>query len=442
MSIFRKRKYKIEDVFTPSSSAKLTFVDRPDLDNQINKALLIPGMQLIIYGHSGGGKSTIIQNILKTQNINYISTNCSPSSTLESLILEAFDKLNSYYLSETLSKKSDTISSNIKSSYLGISSAINAQLSDEKTDKHLRLLPVQLTPQRLTEFLGYSEVIWIIEDFHKVQNTEREKLSQIMKIFVDASNKFSKVKIIAIGAVGTAREVVNYNNELTNRISEIYVPLMTPLELETIINKGEKLLNVSFDEIIHYGIIKYSNSLAAICHHICFSVCYNSKILCTSKIKKTFAEKDLQVAVEDYLKQNSDSFKEILDKATKARGYDIVDTKVILDAFCNIKKEELTIGEIRNYKNLRKVNNVSLKSTLNLLTTAEYGEIIRFDSNSGKYFFSNPFLKAFSIMSFSAEKDHILSERDINMNGIKIVMEILDKDNTLIFRSVKTNHKK
>lgn len=440
--LFGKKKYQIEDVFTPSSSAKLTFVERPELDKQINKALLIPGMQLILYGHSGGGKSTIIQNILKKKDIKFISTNCILDTTIECLILDAFDKLNPYYISETNNSKTNSITSELKSSYLGLSSLIRAQMSEQKSEKHQRILNVQLTPQRLAEFLGYAEVVWIIEDFHKVTNIEREKLSQILKIFVDISNRFSAVKIVAIGAVGTAREVINYNSDLENRVSEIYVPLMTTRELESIIKKGEKLLNVSFDDTIHHGITKFSNSLAAICHHLCFSICFNNNILHSSKLKKVFKDNDLQTAVIDYVKQNSDSFKETLDKAIKKRVSEIGDSKLVIEAFCNLKKEELTIGDIQNYKNLKKIFKGNLKTFLDQLTTAEYGEIIRYDSNSGKYFFSNPFFKAYAIMSFSTEKEHFIFPTKIALNEIKIIMEVLDKNNNVIYRTVKKGNGK
>ncbi len=442
LSFLFRKKNKLEEVFTPSSSAILTYVERPDLNKQIEKALMIPGMQLILYGHSGGGKSTIIQNILKKQKIRYISTNCILDTTIDCLILDAFDKLDPYFLSESQSKISNSISSELKSSYLGLIALIKSQLSSEVSEKHQRILNVQLTPQRLAEFLGSAEIVWIIEDFHKVNNLEREKLSQILKIFVDISNKYKKVKIIAIGAVGTAREVVNYNSDLTNRIAEIYVPLMIPAELESIINKGEKLLNVHFEDVIHHGIIKYSNSLAAICHQLCFSICFNNEVKFNSKFRKSFKEKDLQNAVGDYVKQNSDSFKETLDRAIKKRDANVDDAKLVVEAFCNLKKEELTIGEIQNYKNLKKVFKGNLKQFLDLLTTAEYGEIIRYDNNSGKYFFSNPFFKAYAIMSFSTEKEHIVPPSKLDMSEIKIIMEILDKDNNLIYRSVKKGNGK
>lgn len=231
VKIFSK-KYYLNDVFTPSTSAILTFVERPDLDKQINKALTIPGMQLIVYGHSGSGKTTITQNILNDKKINFISTNCILDTTINDIMLDAFDKLNPFYTSEYNTKTSVKISSELKSSYLSLDSILKSEMNKEYGDKQQRILPVQLTPQRLAEFLGVAKIVWILEDFHKVAVGERQKLSQILKIFVDTSNKYKNVKVIAIGAVGTAREVVNYDTELNNRISEVAVPLMTKDELE------------------------------------------------------------------------------------------------------------------------------------------------------------------------------------------------------------------
>lgn len=419
-----KINYKLGDVFTPSTSAILTFVNRPDIDKQIKRALSMPGMQLIVYGHSGSGKTTITRNILNDRKINFITTNCILDTTINDIILDAFDKLNPYYTSESTNKKGYKISSEIKATYLNLDSAIKSELYSEQVDKKQRVLPIQLTPQRLAEFLGIADVVWILEDFHKVVIQEREKLSQILKIFVDTSNKYRKVKVIAIGAVGTAREVVNYDTELNNRISEIAVPLMTKEELESIVTKGEKLLNVEFSEKVHGDIINFSNSLAAICHHLCFSICFNNNVESTTKLKKKFKDETLKNAVIDYLKQNSDSFKEILDRALKHRDGKFDNTKSILQAFCKNDKEELTQKEVLNYRNNKNLYKSNINQYLQKLTTADYGEILRFDENSGKYSFSNPFFKAYTIMTFSMEEKES-TRTTLNFDNIEEIMKLL-----------------
>lgn len=429
-NLFMSRKYKLEDVFTPSTAAYLTYVNRPDVYKQINKALIMPGMQLILYGHSGSGKTTIIQHSLRQKNIPFICTNCMIDTTIADIVLDAFDKLNPFYLTESTSKISDTISSEMKASYLNVKSAVKSELVYENGARAQRALPLQLTPQRLAEFLGAARIVWIIEDFHKVKEDERRKVSQILKIFVDSSNKYKAVKIVAIGAVGTAREMVNYDNELTNRVSEIFVPLLTKDELEEIVAKGEKLLNIDFCREIHSDIIKYSNSLAAICHHLCFSICYNNKIMVTHKTRKKFDNKNLQDAVTAYLTQNSDSFKETLDRALKYRGGVLDDTKPILNAFCQKDKEELTHKEVINFQNNKKqFFREDVKKYLNLLRTSDYGEILRYDDNSGKFSFSNPFFKAFAIMQFAIEEKNSnrQSSSDIDIVRFKEILEFYMK---------------
>jgi len=46
--------------------------------------------------------------------------------------------------------------------------------------------------------------------------------------------------------VDTARQVVDYDKEMKERVAEIAVPLMTEEELFSIITKGEQLLNIRF----------------------------------------------------------------------------------------------------------------------------------------------------------------------------------------------------
>lgn len=419
-----RNKHKLNEVFTPSTSAVLTFVERPDINKQITKALTMPGMQLIVYGHSGSGKTTITQNILNEKGIKFITTNCILDTTINDILLDAFDKLNPFYTSETTKKTGAKISSDLKASYLNLSSVIKSEIYSEVTDKKQRVLPIQLTPQRLAEFLGIAKVVWILEDFHKVVKEERQKLSQILKIFVDTSNKYKDVKVIAIGAVGTAREVVNYDTELNNRISEVCVPLMLKDELESIVKKGENLLNVDFSEKVHADIINFSNSLASICHHLCYSICFNHNIEKTSKLKKKFKDESLKSAVVDYLKQNSDSFKEILDRALKHRDGKFDNTKAILQAFCKSDKEELTQKEVLSFKNNKMVYKATLTEYLHKLTTADYGEILRFDDNSGKFSFSNPFFKAYTIMTFSMEEKES-TRTTLNFDNIEEIMKLL-----------------
>ncbi len=394
-------KQNLESVFTPTKSATINYINRPEIETVVSRAIKIPGNQIILYGHSGGGKTTLIRNLLERNSRNYIVTSCINGTTVNELIINAFDKLNPYYTSEHNYKTSTKISSTIKASYLKIETSLSSETTEEISQKQVRVLPIQLTFERLGSFLGAAECIWVIEDFHKVDDNEKQKLSDIMKAFVDISNDYEKVKIVAIGAVASAREVVNYSPDIKSRIAEIPIPLLNEIEIRNIIVNGAKLLNVTFEEKIIKDTIFYSNSLGSLCHQLCYSHCEQMGIEKTSRKNIKIGSNVLTKSIEGYVSQKSDTFQQKLDRALKQRTAKFENVKLILNALIDLKKEEVTYNEI-----LTKIHQwepeypqSNLTVYLKPLTTNENEEIIRFDDNSGKYSFSDPFFKAFCAMA-------------------------------------------
>jgi len=234
------KKYDVTEIFTPTTPAKATFVEREYINNRLMDALNTPGKQIVIYGHSGSGKTTLLANKLKQKYDSPITIRCMSDITFDELVLGAFDKLGLFYEdSRTIMKRSE-ISSSLKSDYLAIKAGINALKATEQTSQYRPLLPPQLTVQRLAEFIGKANCCLVLEDFHKLEMEEKKKLAQALKIFMDMANDFHNLKIIIIGAVGSAREVVELDSEMLNRISEIEVPLMTEEETNKILEKRRR----------------------------------------------------------------------------------------------------------------------------------------------------------------------------------------------------------
>jgi hypothetical protein len=392
------KKYKLVDVFTPSTVAKLTYVERKNVESDLIRNIGIPGLQIILYGHSGSGKSTLIINKLTELNINKIKTNCTETTTFDQLILAVFDKLNSFYKSESAYSNTVTISSSLKAKYLEIEAQIGSTMSNVESEKSQRIVPVQLTAERVSEFLGAAKCIWVIEDFHKVKEIEKKKLSQVLKVFMDTACDFPAVKIICLGAVGTARELIEYDRELSNRVTESYVPLMSNEELKGIISKGFKLMNIKtsekdlIDKIIHY-----SNNLASVCHQLCYDICYSKKILHSGFWKKNIGLNDFEESVKMYIRKVSDTFNSYYDKISGRS-----DLKEFLIQIINLEKEVFDGLDVNKEK--KRLSKDARDSMLMELTSLEMGEILRYNINAKKFTFSNPFFQAFLKMKFALER--------------------------------------
>lgn len=397
-------RYDLRDVFTPTSSAKVTFVERvnQNVDTRLSRALRLPGNQVVIYGHSGSGESTLLDNVLFRTYEKHISTNCMRGMTFEQVVLDAFDQLKEFYIQEVTNSNRVKVDATAKAEYIAIKAQIGAVYENSDGQKQVRLLPPQLTPQNLGRLLGQSGYCWVLEDFHKIEGEEKEKLAQMMKVFVDLSSKYQDLKIIALGAVNTARQVVKSDKEMRKRVSEIHVDLMTDSEIKTIIRKGCDALNIVIADDVQEDIVKYSNGLASICHKICYFLCDSALITETVTSPVEFVSEDLQNALSEYIKDEEDTLKDAFDSALKIKNVDLT-----LRALIAQDPEGAHIEDIFSYTKVYgiRVTKKKLQEDLQNLEKEEFGEMVKLEDNSQRYSFIDPFYRSFA-MAYFEERDN------------------------------------
>lgn len=420
------------DVFTPTRQAKLTFVERlgDELNNNLVDSLNTPGTQIVIYGHSGTGKSTLLFNVANRIYERTVITRCTSELTYEQLILNAFDSLNVYYVNSSSEKNSSSISATLSADYSFLKAAITSPISSEKASTSQRIVPPQLTAQRLAEFMGAAHCCWVIEDFHKIKSDQKQKLSQQLKVFVDSSETYPDVKTVLIGAVNTAREVIEYDDEMNNRVVELFVPLMTDTELHQIIEKGEKILNIQFSQRMKNEIVKFSSGLASITHKIALTMCQAKGIMATQVVKFRFEESDFLDALKKYISGSSDTLRkryELAIKVQKVRKYD--NGKIILQALANLNFEEVQQNAL--YQEIKKIfpsyPQSNLSTYLLQLQSPEKGQIIVLNPNNGKYSFSDPLIRTYIKCVKDVETEGAIDPK-VKERKIKEALELILSD--------------
>ena len=411
-------KYYVSDIFTPTSSADINYIERQSLDTRILSALRTKGKQIVIFGHSGVGKTTLLRKSLQKIYENEIISHCMAGMTFESLVYDAFDKLNEYYLESCSSTTKKSIKASISSNYLSIRNTITASQETGNSENFKRMVNTQITPQRLADFLGETNCCWILEDFHKMDESEKNKLSQIMKVFMDKSADYPALKIVALGAVNTGREVVEYDSEMRNRISEIEVSLMKKSELKEIINKGEKFLNIEFPDEVKDDIVDFSNGLASICHSICSYVCEEVGIIETldgNRIQLT--EMDFDAGIKRYMDEETDTLKCKFDIAFNRISSQKKNTELIFRALLIYGSEGATEEQLFReiLAESPKYNKKTLSGQLTRLTKENNGGLVMYDASSRKYSFSIPLYKTYASAYFTSNKN----EYKISSNSLK-----------------------
>lgn len=173
--LFKIPAIKLETVFTPTKAAILNYISRQKIDDMLKDEMSIPGKQILVYGHSGSGKTSSVRNLLKKGGYAFVITQCESSTTFEQLLLNAFDSLDAFIVSEKKRAKKYSFSKKLESEYHSIKMSIGQTSTQENSVTMTRLLPPQLTPQKLAQFMGKAGIVWIIEDFHKVSEEEKKE---------------------------------------------------------------------------------------------------------------------------------------------------------------------------------------------------------------------------------------------------------------------------
>ncbi len=428
------------DVFTPTKPARIAFIERDSVNDKLVNSLTTPGKQIVVYGHSGTGKTTLLVNKLTQLYERHITTRCMKGLKFEQLILDAFDQLAPYYTQERQTTIKTSTGVDLGATYQMLQVKITSQSSSDASEKQSRILPPQLTPQALGRFLGAQKACWVLEDFHKVDEGEKEKLSQLMKVFMDLSDEYPDLKIIALGAVDTARQVVDYDREMRNRVAEIHVSLMTEQEIGAIIEKGEGALNVKFIPEIKRLVSRHSNGLASVCHHLCLNMCNAAGIMQTVVgLTAELTRDHCEHAVKTYVDEASDSIKSAFDKALKQRRKtQYANAHLILDALSGLS--ENGAGRIDIHRKIQRTEpkypEANLKYLLPKLCTPEHGGILRFDSNSGLYSFADPFFRAYALAQFQSgvASGREVAQSEFEQTLLKLITEKIGFDSSTSFK--------
>ncbi|WP_298064093.1 AAA family ATPase [uncultured Rikenella sp.] len=438
--LFKLPKIKLEEVFTPATAAEVNYVERKDIDAQLLSEMKTPGKQIIVFGHSGSGKTSSVRNLLNKNKFTCIRTHCESNTTFEQLIRNAFDELNVYVVSGRTHKQSSSLKGNIATEYNSIKASLSSESTSEIGETYSRLLPPQLTPQKLAKFLGEYKIVWLIEDFHKVPLDEKVRIADAIKIFVDNANDCPSSKIICIGACQSAHELIQLDPNLQARVSEISVPLLTDEEIEKIIRNGFSLLNIAPSQSLVEKLVFYSDRLGASAHQMCMDICKGKHIYKTKFRKQQIDDRSFQFAVDGFIKRSSDTLKTIYESAIKNElGWYILKTLTI-----NVK-DKLSFEEI-----CKRVNNGKatfkedeIKAKLNELQSPAF-DIIYYNPRSEKYAFSTPFWHRFLRLQFSIEKADMArknkNKRNPNLKLISddTIYQIVDKS---MLELIKALHK-
>jgi len=272
-----------------------TYVDRAGLDRRFTY-LIGQDRHVVIHGASKQGKT-----ILRKKNLSEdrsIVVQCGANSGRDRIYLEILRQLGSQIPIEV--SKNLTLGAELKSKVSGqlnLPLVASGEAEIEGSGSFERASGTVLTPVGIDPgSLGYiaqeikrSGKKVVIEDFHYLLEQEKINLAFDLKAFWD-----SQVFFIVIGIWAGQNLLTYYNGDLSGRVEEIDIRWSLE-ELEQVLQKGARALNISFDPVIKPKIIDDANKNVGLLQRIAEKYCYESGIYESSWRTEVLGDRDALV---------------------------------------------------------------------------------------------------------------------------------------------------
>lgn len=401
--------YAAIDVFTPSCEPRVIFVERPDeVHNPLLDALRTPGKQVVVFGVSGSGKSSLVEHVLRRTHSSHVTTTCKNFSadevTFKDLLDDALDQLAAMSTSSTSATDERTREGEARGGFsLPIVGKLILRISESRTSKktyeHSPIAPAQRTPRKLFDHLHDLDACWVLDDFDCLPENVRQEAATALKsfnVFASKKGSSSRTKCVVVGSSRHSDEMLSFETSMQSRIGEVPVPLMGDDEILRIMDEGELHLGVSLLDDVKVAILKLSGGLASVCHQLCLTMCQMAGVE-TTRPPDELAEfdiHDLQQAKNAYLAHSPQrvraQLKEILGENPR-NAYR--NAQLVLGALCSYgphgaTSDELLDGIRTSTKDYPRAN---LTVYLERLVNHDEG-ILVLDDLTDRYSFRDPIL--------------------------------------------------
>lgn len=389
--VFTPRQPPERDMFTRRNEADL--YGNPGLQDRVREALRERGGQVILFGDTGVGKSTLLKYAAEDEAMHVLSIAATSNRAFDELIDTAIREV-------TLERDVEIVRSSRAGSGIegGISShiTIRGHLKNEKGEQ-VRVELVERTPLlALAEAMqteGYR--ILAFDNFQNVRTAEREMFAQALEVLSDRASQTGDVKMVIVGIADDAESLVGRSGSVQRRTTQIGVPRMPDDEISSILASGFRLLGLGCEDNALRELVFYCDGFPYFAHMLGLAVARDAK----RNGERIVARHTLEAALLRVANEVEASFPNRVALAFE-RGGETQPRKRILNALCLSERREWRSGDVvEDYSRLfeRPEKPGFLHAALGELVKPGRGGVLTRKGKRGHYVFrfTDPYMRPF-----------------------------------------------
>lgn len=239
----------------------------PGLQDSLRDALREEGGQVLLYGDTGVGKSSLLRYAGEDEGMDFVSVDCLSSKTYEELLEDAVRKLID--VKEIKRTKSAKGSAEIEAE-AGVSKIVSlkGKLKGERgKDREFEVVEEPLVDVVIGAMEASVVRLLVLDNFQNIFDSESRKLvAQTMEFLSDRAGETGDIKVAVIGIADDATDLLGGSGSFRRRTSEIGVPRMPDDEIGEILRNGFRLLELTPDEETLRQLVFYADGFPFFAH--------------------------------------------------------------------------------------------------------------------------------------------------------------------------------
>lgn len=239
--------------FTPSKPAIENYIIRGDVDDKFNDALYEPGLQIIVYGSTGVGKSSLIWSTLERENLNYIRIGFDKTINEQNFCPKIMSELGFERITQKANETTNGTSVGIEAgaTFWNLIKFKGKMAANSSTKKENIRVPYynDADIDAVVKALTKTNCILFLDDVEKADNELRTTIAHLGKKLSDNSvvNK-TNAKVIYGGVSQEVNKLISVDKSLRDRLAEQLMTNVKTCEIKKIIENGWREMGFNWDD--------------------------------------------------------------------------------------------------------------------------------------------------------------------------------------------------
>lgn len=404
-----------EDVFTPRTIVTPDMFERrnepdlnglPGLQDSLQDALRERGGQVLLYGDTGVGKSSLLKYAAQDEVMDFVLVECSTGMSYDDILEAAIRQMVDIKEISRTVKVSGSAEVAAEGGVPWISKLTGKFKGEVGKDKTFDVLD-RAALDVLTEAMDNADK-WLIvlDNFQNIKDPAvRERVAQGMEILSDRAGRSDgrDFKFVVIGISSDAATLLGDSRSYGRRTTELGVPRMPDDEIAEILRRGFQILEIGVEEALIDQLVFFSDGFPYFAHLLGLELARAARRAGTDAVDG----ETLDLALRRAAKAVSSSYAERVRRAYEAGG-DVQPRRRILKLLANSSERVWTAAEVvdlweAEYSETRP----SLHSALGQLADEKYGNILVRRGTKRRYVFafSDPHLRPYLRITIAEEKE-------------------------------------